>query len=105
MCSRGNMRGPSRIPVCQGVALFQLVCCLLFSGNSQDTVLLPAQQESESLEVSVYMCELPPQKLSVLGCASEQLRVGRHLSSILGWDQMTFHVDWAHEMCVGCGIL
>lgn len=50
------MRGPSRIPLCQGVALFQLVCCLLFSGNSRDMVLLPAKRESESLLKPLSMC-------------------------------------------------
>lgn len=88
------MRGPRRIPLCQGVALFQLVCCLLFFGNSQDMVLLPAKQELESLLKP--LCELFPCKLSVSGCVSEQLGVGKHLRSILGWDQVTFPVDWTH---------
>lgn len=100
------MRSPSRIPLCQEVALFQLVCCLLFSGNSQDMVLLPAKWESESLSKPLRMCVgCFHANSQSLGCASEPLGVGKHLSSTLGWDEVTFQVDWTHEICVGCGML
>lgn len=63
-----------------------------------DMILLPAEQELESLCVNCFHANSLSQAVREIG--SE-----KNLRTILGSDQGTFCLDWTHEICVRCSML
>lgn len=92
------MRGPSRIPLCQAVSLFQFLLAIFW----KQTGIWFCCQQSGSWSLFWRLCVNCFHANSVSGCKRNW--EWENISGASS-DQGTFCLDWTHEICVGCSML